>query len=151
MSIVILGSTTCKLCGKIIQEGDEYIAFPSFVLNQTDPLWKFNNSIVHLSCLRDEPYGEVALDMLRALKESLDAKICQVCGLPIKVADDFFTFGYLTSDRSSPVFEFNFLCFHIQHIRIWSQRLNAIERFKILSGDPMWDSKFIEDTLSVLY
>ncbi len=34
MAILLRGKTTCPICGKVIEEGDEAISFPHFILNE---------------------------------------------------------------------------------------------------------------------
>src|SRR5262245_34035363 len=45
-------------------------------------------------------------------------RVCHVCGVRV-VGDDFYSTAHLTSDRKSPLYEFNFIQSHVAHVAAW--------------------------------
>jgi len=59
MTIVLIGKTTCGICGVPICKGEDYIGFPAF-LPKTHRLWKYSDGAFHSKCFADDPNsGEV--------------------------------------------------------------------------------------------
>jgi hypothetical protein len=50
MAILIEGRTECSLCGRILARGEEVVATPHFMRDESHPLWRFSDSAMHRSC-----------------------------------------------------------------------------------------------------
>lgn len=49
MALIFLGSSTCEICGKILEEGDEIKGLPP-MSNTEHPLWKHFDAGFHKAC-----------------------------------------------------------------------------------------------------
>ena len=57
MALIIRGKSECPLCGKVIQKGDEIVAFTAF-LRPEHPLWKYSDAAFHKECFDRSPDKE---------------------------------------------------------------------------------------------
>lgn len=60
MALIIYGKTVCPICGNVIKEGQEVIAFSPFILNELDPLYFFNDAAFHTQCFYSYPAASKA-------------------------------------------------------------------------------------------
>ncbi|MEO1416703.1 MAG: hypothetical protein AAFW00_15575 [Bacteroidota bacterium] len=58
MAILILGQSTCSICGQVLKETEEIISWQAF-LDESHPLWKYSDSGMHASCFAHWEYKEV--------------------------------------------------------------------------------------------
>ena len=50
MGFFILGETSCSLCGELIRVGDDIVGTTHFIDDDTDPLWRYSDSVMHRGC-----------------------------------------------------------------------------------------------------
>jgi hypothetical protein len=120
MAVYVPG-IACALCNLPILAIDEAVLFSPFVVNGRDPLFKFHDAVVHEVCLRNDPLGEHALELQATASRVAGEHRCALCGLRIVNPDDQLPSGLLASDRRDPLYEFNFLEFHRDHLRDWTR------------------------------
>ena len=58
MALIIRGATRCPLCEAAIGEGDDIVATSHFVLDESDPLWRFSDAAMHRFCFLRWPLRE---------------------------------------------------------------------------------------------
>jgi len=123
MAILLRGKTTCPICGKVIEEGDEAISFPHFILNEKDPLFALSDTACHSACVNADPLG---LAMLAAADEYYKhtgpgKRGCVVCGNQVLNPDDYLLIGYLGDPHTEALGKFNYTHLHKSHIRDWKE------------------------------
>jgi len=52
MAIIILGGTTCSICGNILQESEDIVGWSSF-LTKEHQFWEYSDSGMHRSCFEN--------------------------------------------------------------------------------------------------
>ena len=50
MALVFPGWSECPICGKVIAEGEEYVATFAFLDDPDDPLWDYSDAGMHRPC-----------------------------------------------------------------------------------------------------
>lgn len=50
MAIVILGSSECSICKRVLDDSEPIVLFPHFIEDDTHPLWRHSDSGVHKAC-----------------------------------------------------------------------------------------------------
>ena len=50
MALFFSGETPCSICGYVISEGDDFVGTTHFISDDSDPLWKFSDSVMHRQC-----------------------------------------------------------------------------------------------------
>ena len=65
MALILLGSTPCGLCGKLLLEGEEVIGLPA-VSNLTHPLYEFFDQGFHLECFEKWDKKDEVLKVIEA-------------------------------------------------------------------------------------
>lgn len=118
--MVFIRGTPCGICGKPI-EGVPGAALPHFVRNRRDPLFPLSGRSFHGECFSAHPLRQLALRRSeeRSRRVKVASPVCVVCGEEIR--EDWYNTEFLTDDRQSPLFEFNYLHFHRRHLRPWSR------------------------------
>lgn len=48
--VLVLGTTQCSLCGKVLAAGEEVVGTTHFIADETDPLWRYSDSAMHRGC-----------------------------------------------------------------------------------------------------
>jgi len=124
MAILILGSSTCVICGQTIERQQAWAAFPPFVSNALDPLAVFDDAVMHEACFAAHPLNhEATLQFAEVkLRNTPQARVCDVCGRVIDDPDDFFTTGLITSNPIDPLYAYNCLHLHQGCIPGWPRR-----------------------------
>ena len=51
MAIVILDLSICRLCGRVLRQGEEVTSFPAFAVSSADPHFDFPDDAFHTDCL----------------------------------------------------------------------------------------------------
>ncbi|MGH7201425.1 MAG: hypothetical protein ACREJB_12520, partial [Planctomycetaceae bacterium] len=95
MAIVIPGKTTCPICGCVIGEGDEMVAFAPFVLNEADPLILFSDAACHRRCFESHPLSGQCRAVYEEFRKRLipTQRTCAECGEEISGPDEYFPLG----------------------------------------------------------
>jgi hypothetical protein len=50
VALIVLGSSWCPLCGRVLHQGDELVATSHFIADPRDPLWCYSDAGMHRSC-----------------------------------------------------------------------------------------------------
>ena len=53
MSLVILGTSTCALCDRILAEGESLVSTSAFIRDRGHPLWPYSDAAMHSDCFSD--------------------------------------------------------------------------------------------------
>lgn len=59
MALILLGSTTCSICDRILNEGEDIVATSHFIADDKDPLWRYSDSGMHRACFVKWPEREI--------------------------------------------------------------------------------------------
>jgi hypothetical protein len=104
----------CTLCGKQVIKKDDGISFPAFVVNEADPLYIFNDSVVHKECFSNHPMSNKVTELLNELQNSVgpQKRTCNICNNKITNPDDYIAFGCMSSDDLNPLSSYNFKQYH---------------------------------------
>ena len=153
MAIIIRGKSKCTLCGKFLEEGQEVVAFSPFVGNELDPLWVFSDAGFHADCFHQHPLsGEAKARYENSLKRTgPHNRVCVVCKREIKDPDDYFTLGYLVSDRFHPLFPYNYTQAHCSCLPKWPECFHLYELIKDLAQSGDWRGNGLEQILTLLH
>lgn len=68
MALIILGSTECALCGKVLQEGDEVTSL-SPIADKQHPLYQYFDAGLHKQCFENWDKKEEVLRIIKEEKE----------------------------------------------------------------------------------
>lgn len=152
MPLITLGQSTCTLCGKTIREGDEIVAFPPFVSNVRDPLFRFNDFVSHRWCFERDPLVEKAQRRWREVQDRLGPgnRFCAVCHREITDPDEYFTLGHLTEDETHPLYPYNYTQLHQSCLPLWPQRAEVYERLKELQRSGAWQGHALDGLIGEL-
>jgi hypothetical protein len=145
MAILLRGKTRCPICGNLIEEGDEAVLFPHFVLNEKDPLYALSDAACHRACVNADALGQA---MLAAADEYYKRtgpgrRACAVCGNQILNPDEYLLIGYLADASTDPLGKFNYTHLHKSHIRDWKQA----NEFLALAKAAILSDRWREDAL----
>lgn len=58
MAILILGKTTCSLCGEVILAEHALVASTHFISDSSHPLWCYSDAAMHYDCFQRWPQRE---------------------------------------------------------------------------------------------
>jgi hypothetical protein len=122
--------------------------FPLFVANENDPLFLFNEAVVHLSCFSSHPLADEAearLSLLRTMYEPAN-RVSFISGKPFLDSsgkllidpDDYFGFGFITSDVSDPLYEFNLKQCRKPELAKWPQKTWLVTELRRLNNSGQW-------------
>ena len=50
MQRIQAGCAHCAICGEVIRLSEEALVTPDFLADEADPLWRFNDVLVHRAC-----------------------------------------------------------------------------------------------------
>jgi len=136
----------CALCGEIMNSG-EGTGMNSFLTNPTnpaDPLGVFSGKVFHKRCFRQHPLAPKARLAKRWLRlrrvcGRTATPSCVTCGE--ELAEPLVTTGFLTIDRDSPLFEFNFLYAHPECADDWSRADDYAKTIRELERVGGWDGE----------
>jgi len=119
MAHFIENTTTCPLCGRVIQKGESYRSFPAMVWNQADNLASVSDATAHVKCLETSGLAEAAEARAKMVLEATGPgkRQCRICGQQVTSLDEHIQFGYLTDDAESPLFNLNLAHFHRSCLR----------------------------------
>jgi len=145
MALIFNGITECKLCNCKITDKDSIVAFPAFIVNECDPLFMFNDSVFHESCLLKHRSSDEILQRLRKYSHATGPgkRKCLVCKSEIKNPDDYLFIDYLTSDERKFLYKYNYTHLHKSHIDKWVDREEVIEELVRLNDSENWSGKYI--------
>lgn len=152
MSILLLGKSTCPICGLTINEADRYYSFPAFVSNTNDKLYMFNDSTFHLECLNEHEFGNTAKEyaglFVNAIKP--EERICLITREKITDPKDHIFIPYLTSNKDEYLHRFNFVHLCKSSLANWTLRKSFVEELMRLKDSGTWQESFNKDYLGKL-
>ena len=113
MALFIIG-IECALCGQQVIDRNDGFAFPAFIMNQADPLYVFNDAVVHKACFCKHPMYSKTVELLAELNTKItpQKRICGICQEKITNPDDYISFACMSSDRLNPLSLYNFKQYH---------------------------------------
>lgn len=133
--MVLVGrNTKCSICGERISRG-ELVTMRHFIRNKLDPLAVFSDRAFHANCFDSHPLKQRALECeARRNQWSSEPRVCVVCGVEIKAGG--MTTDLLVSEPTHPLFEFNYVSFHSEHLEEWEQlpQLREFVRQSVANG-----------------
>lgn len=129
MAIVIIGKSTCKICGLVIKASDAYTGFPILVISERDYISSFNDAVVHNTCLAKDEHRIALQEAMSRIDKARKNRVCWVCGEELTTPNDY-RFGIFSTDKLSPLFVYNLCQFHSDHFRDWEQLSQLLEHLK---------------------
>lgn len=123
MAILSHGETSCALCRKVIERGDEAVLFPRFVLNEKDPLYALSDAACHSGCVNADSRSRAMLAAADSHSRNTGPgkRTCAACGGEITDPADYFLIGYLGDPSAHPLGRFSYTHLHTSHIRDWKE------------------------------
>ncbi len=151
MATILLNKGKCELCGEPINEHHPFSAFPAFILNENDPLYRFSDSVCHDDCLAKH---SLALALKRRLNEWISKtgpgnRQCAVCKEEILDPDDYVLIDYLASD-DFPVSRYNYTHLHRSHVSSWVDLDDAIKEIRAYKDSSNWGGGYLVDLIASL-
>lgn len=121
MAIYIQNSTSCPLCGIVIKDESDVVAYPAMIWNELDPLAPISDALVHVTCLRSSGLRDAAEARKIAVQSVTGPgkRECRLCHHQITTPDEHLMLGHLTDDQSSFLYSFNFAQFHRSCLGRW--------------------------------
>lgn len=120
--MVLIGKhTKCRLCGESVRAPD-VTTIRHFIGNTKDRLAPLSGTALHPACLAASPLREVAEHFADLRRKHVESEChCIVCGEPVvqDAEDSGLTTEILSSDPEHPLYEFNFICIHREHLEEW--------------------------------
>jgi hypothetical protein len=100
MAVIVLGKTTCGICGKPLLKGEAITNFSPFVMNEADPLHFFSDRAFHERCFAGAPRAAEVRERFNELRARTapGARKCAVCGQEIRDPDDYLSFAYIATE-----------------------------------------------------
>ncbi len=151
MALILRGKTRCWICGQILDERDEVVAFPAFIGNRNDPMYPFSDAAVHSNCLASHPFAEDVSRRLAASKGPHAAKDCFICKRQITDPDDWYTLPTLWNVTDDVLKTVSGAQFHTSCIRTWARREEIGNRLVMLYGNEKWDWPSFKDDLMTIF
>jgi hypothetical protein len=139
MALIIRGQSKCSFCGKTLEEGQEIVGVPNFVVNELNELSPFSGTALHSSCYTNHPLSDRVERQLieRGEKIGPHNRLCDVCEKEIKGPDEFFMIDFLSDENADPMKRFNYIQIHWPScVKSWNERDQVISRLreKLTSG-----------------
>ena len=149
MAIVILGKTTCTLCGRVLYGDDDVVSFPPLFYNQRDPAWILNDAGVHRACLLDHGLADRALQKLQDFETHRgQPKVCIVCNQEITDPADYFSTGPLGEGPDDPLQAVSWIEAHLSHLPGWEQTPELVRVLEESSHSSEWEGDVLEQILA---
>lgn len=156
MSILILGTTRCRICNLEIESENEAYSFPAFVINVNDPLYCFSDASFHLRCLENTKEGQIAVKYANLFMESIKPlnRICIIGGNLITKYENHIFIDYLTSDINEYLHKMNFSHIDKMNLPNWKNREEFILELVNLKDGGEWKdvgvNKYLDKLISQL-
>lgn len=152
MAIVLIGTTKCKLCGKVFEAQDNIIAFAPLSLNEKDPLALFSDSPFHASCFYKHPLSGKALEREKEFMHHLGPgqRWCVVCDKEIEKPEEYFTLGFLTDDERHALYDYNYTQLHVQCLSQWEDLSNVCQMLEDYKKSGAWKGPALDWMLKTL-
>lgn len=147
MALIFYGKSTCPLCSKVLQQGDDVTGFAAFIPNTADPLYVFNDAGLHTACVKADKRGQLALEYMREYTSGgrPNERLCVVSGKPVNNPEDFIFIPLLTSDTGEPLFNYRFITINRRYLSEWKQREEFLLELRKFKDSGKW-KEFTEGT-----
>lgn len=149
MSIVILGRSHCKICGRIIEEGDDVTGFPAFTSNELDPLVFFNDAAFHTRCFDSHHSSDNVRNRMaeRESKVGPQNRKCDICQKPISSYKENFELPYLIDESGHPSYALNYFQAHRGCMTQWSNLRKIHGTLKALRMSDKWKGDGLDSAI----
>lgn len=119
---LISSTSRCCLCNELVRQRP-FGGVQHIMTNELDRYYSCSDSCFHLDCLAEH---EELSDTLRAFTARRnEPRKCAACGELI--LRESFNLGCLSTNRRSPLYKFNFLQFHPEHLLGWDLLTTFLE------------------------
>jgi hypothetical protein len=136
--VLFMAGMPCAICHEPIGAEESKVGFSPFVGNEADPLFRFNDSVVHSECLRRDPLGLEAQERhaFALAQNAYASRVCLICGQHINNPNEYFGLGFLTNDSSDELHCLNFKHFHSACLPLWDdlERVHALAADRLRTG-----------------
>lgn len=153
MALIFYSVTECPICGKVLNENEDIIAFPAFMSNMKDDLFFFNDAGFHRSCVMKHPFGMKAIKYGEEFffRTKPENRICIVSKKRITKMDDYLFTGVLSSDENETISRFNFITIDRTFVKEWPDRKSFLDAAGDFIKDDKWkgfaSSKYLEQLI----
>ena len=149
MAIFIPGMR-CAISGRSIEAASDAVVFPPFVANEADPIYVFNDAVVHADEFRAHYLSADAQTRLEEARRRTapDNRRCFVCGRPILEPEDYIGVGHLVSDQSHSLFGFNYAHFHRSCLAAWRGLPGLVADLEKLDQSGAWKGDGLKRIIS---
>ena len=139
----------CTLCGKEILSKQGVIGFAPLIANSLDPLYIFHDGTFHTACFYRHP---LAHQMQKRVDEwEQETKewppSCAICNSVINNPDEYFTFGHLTDDPTSPLHVYNYKQYHLSCLKGWQELSLVLAQLKELEDSHCWGGLVLQSLI----
>jgi hypothetical protein len=142
MAMILLGQSTCPLCGNILEEKQELQAFPPLTSNKKDSFYTFSDAGFHKECFENHPlstkistYYEKASEKTRP-----NNRFCEIANTLITQPENFFFIDLLTSDENEALSQFNCLLFDKENLKDWKEKDHFLTLAKDFLAKGKWQA-----------
>lgn len=151
MAIFIIGMK-CGICGLSIDSKESATILPNFSSNTRDPLFDFSDGVFHKECYRNHPLRKVVDDRIGDVLASAlpENRISMISGSVITDPDDYFGFGFLTSDEKRGAFRLNYQHLKLSELQTWPGKESVLRDLLDLARGGEWEEQDIDFILSTL-
>jgi hypothetical protein len=144
MAIFIPGMKD-RICGKPMHESDETIAFQPFVFNEDDPLYFFSDSVFHKDCFEKHP---LRAKVMKRYKEYISwisrPRIDRISGNEIKNPDDCISIGFITEDKKSILYKYNYSYLSKKNLSLWNEIHKVHREMLEMINSGIWKGSYLE-------
>lgn len=114
MALFIPGMSCC-ICGEKMVDGHKVMMQPAFIHNAKDPLFQFNDAVMHYDCFDGHPLAQRMRQMLEQLEGKINPRNrrCDICNLWVGNPEDYMSFACLSSLKNE-LSNYNFTQYHKQ-------------------------------------
>ncbi|AYB31252.1 hypothetical protein [Chryseolinea soli] len=122
MALIFLDRTACAICQQTLKEGERISGFPAFTNNIKDPLYLFSDNGVHEQCFEHHSLKDEVDGLLTKFFDAAKSRRCFVDGQIIDKMGDAIQVGFITSDTSEELYNYNFIYINRKNLQSWVGR-----------------------------
>ena len=145
MAIVILHSSICRLCGRVLRQGEEVTSFPAFAVSIADPHFDFPDDAFPTDCLTKANGGLGVVQRVEDWFANVGPgkRRCQVCGKEVTNPDDYILIDYLTNRESGPLSKYNYTHLHGSCVAQWQRLPEFTSLVRQAIAEAHWNSAYL--------
>jgi hypothetical protein len=112
----------CAVCNKPVFADNTFIMFSNIIPNKLDPLWIFNDAIVHSECFTKHKLYQSMQERIEEhdRMNTVKNRVCNICNNVITDPDNYISIGHLTEDKTHPLYKFNYSRYHVTCLKEWA-------------------------------